>query len=115
MGGETECFTGNGFRYALYFVKNLAGPDNGHPAFGGTFAFSHSSFGGLLRKRLVGEDSDPDLAPAFHMARDGDTGGFDLPGGKVTGPKRLKPEITEADLASPEAVPLMRPFCTFRI
>jgi hypothetical protein len=102
MSGKVERLAGNRFRYTLDFIENSAWPDNGHPALGGTLAFSHSSFSGLLGERLVGEDANPNLPSAFHVTRDSDTSRLDLPGGKVAASERFEPEITEADLTAPE-------------
>ena len=68
--------------------------------FRGTLAFSHSSFGGLLREGFVREDSNPDFASTLYVPRNGDPGGLDLPGRDIAGLKGLEPEIAETDLAS---------------
>src|SRR5207244_11803287 len=59
---------------------------------------AHASLGRLLRRRLVGEDVDPDLAAALDLAGHRDTGSFDLAVGDPTDLERLHPEVAELHL-----------------
>src|SRR3954453_10826148 len=61
-------------------------------------ARAHACLGGLLRRRLVREDVDPDLAAALDLARHRDTGSLDLAVGDPTHLEGLQPVVAELDL-----------------
>src|SRR6202030_2888921 len=58
-----------------------------HPVLRWTFAFSHSSFGGLLREWLVRKNPYPQFSAALDKTRDRHTRRFNLP---VGNPRRLE-------------------------
>lgn len=75
---QTETFLGDTFGHTVDFKKHIAGTDNSRPILWSAFAFTHTGFRGAGCHGFVGENPDPKLAFAFHVAGDGDTGGLDL-------------------------------------
>src|SRR5690606_37234023 len=71
--------------------------DHRDPAVGRALAGTHASFGLLRRHGLVGEDPDPVLATALHLASHGAAGSFDLAGVDPRGPFGLDAEFTKGD------------------
>src|SRR6185312_1060447 len=58
-------------------------------------ARAHPRLGRLLRRRLVREDVDPDLAAALDLPRHGNSGCLDLPVGDPAGLERLQAVVAE--------------------
>src|SRR5690348_2097530 len=69
--------------------------DHRDPVLRRALARAHARLGRLLRRRLVGEDVDPDLAAALDLARHRDSRGLDLPVGDPPGLERLQAEVAE--------------------
>src|SRR5204862_1643532 len=73
-------------RYSLELEHHSARLHHRHPSFRRAFPLAHAGLGGLLGDRLVGEDSDPDLATTLDVPRQSDTRRFGLP---IRDPARL--------------------------
>src|ERR1035437_8041424 len=72
-------------------------PSHGHPMVGCALAGTHSSFGGLLGRRLVREDADPDLAAALYRSGHGAPGSLDLAAGDPCRLEGGEAEVAESD------------------
>src|SRR5674476_631064 len=70
--GEAERLARRLLVDAFHLEQNAGGLDDADPAFGRALAFAHAGFRRLLRDRLVGEDADPELPAALHVALDRD-------------------------------------------
>src|SRR4029453_10744293 len=66
-----------------------------NPVLRGALAGPHARLGRLLRRRLVGEDVDPDLASALDLPRHRDSRSLDLAVGDPPVLERLEAEVTE--------------------
>src|SRR6267143_5781538 len=75
---ETKRFLRQRLRHAGELEHHPAGLDDRDPVLGRALAGAHAGLGRLLRRRLVREDVDPDLAAALDFARHGDAGCLDL-------------------------------------
>src|SRR3954452_22913440 len=96
--GQAERFLRERLGHTGELEHHASGLDHGHPVLGRALAGAHARLGRLLRRRLVGEDVDPDLAAALDLARHRDTGGLDLPVGDPTDLERLQPVLAELHL-----------------
>src|SRR5205085_10991851 len=76
------------------------GLDDGDPALGVALALAHAGLGRLLRRRLVREDRDPDLAATLDLARHRNTSGLDLTVGDPAALERLQAVLAEVDLGA---------------
>src|SRR5881394_1895476 len=93
--GKAQRFLRELLRHAGELEHDSAGLDHGDPVLGGALARAHARFRRLLRRRLVGEDVDPDLAAALDLARHRDSRCLDLPVGDPAGLERLQAEVAE--------------------
>src|SRR5438876_880045 len=93
--GKAERLFGERLRHPGELEHHAARLDDGDPVFGRPLARPHARLGRLLRRRLVGEDVDPDLPPTLDLARHRDSRSLDLPVGHPTGLERLQPEVAE--------------------
>src|SRR5512133_3701183 len=84
-------------RHALDLEDHATRLDDRDPALDAALTGTHSSLGGLLRERMVGEDPDVDLAELLHRARDRDAGRLDLTGGDPARRGDLETEVAEVD------------------
>jgi hypothetical protein len=64
---------------------------------GRAFAFTHSGFRRAGGHGFVGENADPELALALHIAREGYAGGFNLRIGNPGALERLERKGAEID------------------
>ena len=71
-----------------------------HPVLRGALALAHAGLGRLLGVRLVGEDADPHLAAALHVAGDGDTARLDLAVGDPVLLQGHQAVVAEGDLGA---------------
>src|SRR6266516_6542228 len=94
---ETKRFLGERLRDAGELEHHPAGLDDRDPVLRRALAGAHAGLGGLLRRRLVREDVDPDLAAALDLARHRDAGSLDLPVGDPAGLERLQTVVAELD------------------
>src|SRR5664279_4639280 len=83
---------------AFHLEHDPGGLDDAHPSFGRALALADSGFRRLLRDRLVGEDTDPELPAALHVALDRDAGRFDLARREPARLERLQPVLPEREL-----------------
>src|SRR5256885_2733936 len=67
--GEAERFLGQRLRHPGELEHHAPRLDHGDPVLRRALARAHSRLRGLLGRRLVGEDVDPDLAAALDLAR----------------------------------------------
>src|SRR5262249_31581383 len=88
-------------RHALELEHHPTRLHDRHPHLRRTLAFPHAGLGRFLRDRLVREDADPHLAATLDVARQRDTGGFDLAGSDPARLQRLKAVGAERDLTAP--------------
>src|SRR5918994_1219058 len=88
--GEAERFLRERLRNAGELEHHPARLDHGHPVLGRALARAHPGLSGLLRRGLVREDVDPDLAAALDLARHRNSGSLDLTVGHPTGLERLE-------------------------
>src|ERR1700691_421783 len=95
--GQPKSFLRGRFRNAFHLKKDLARPDDGHPLLGRAFTFSHTSLSRFLGNRLVGKQTDPNLAAALDEARHGDARRFNLPVGDPAATHRLQPKIAKSE------------------
>src|SRR5437763_5684399 len=98
LPGETDRLAGEGLRDAGELEHDAAGLDDGDPVLRGALARAHAGPGRLLRRRLVREHVDPDLAAALDLARHRDPGSLDLAVGDPTDLERLQPEVAALHL-----------------
>src|SRR6185437_879643 len=76
--GEAHGLAGERLGNSGELEHDAARLDDGDPVLGRALAGAHAGLRGLLRRRLVREDVDPDLAAALDLARHRDAGRFDL-------------------------------------
>src|SRR4030095_3505815 len=88
-------------RHALELVEDARRLHHGDPLLGVALALAHAGLERLLGDRLVGKDADPHLAAALDVARDGDTGGLDLPRRHPAGLHGLQGVVAEGDVVPP--------------
>ena len=100
VGSQTKGFTGLGFGHAAYFKQNVAGADNGHPAFHGALALTHTSIRGTGRKGLLRENADEHLTFTFQVTVNRNTAGFNLVVGDPTAVEHLKAEVTKGNIGT---------------
>src|SRR3954454_3260808 len=98
LAGEADGLAGERLRNAGELEHDAAGLDDRDPVLGRALAGAHAGLRRLLRRRLVREDVDPDLATALDLARHRDTGSLDLPVGDPTDLERLQPVLAELHL-----------------
>src|SRR6478752_5108655 len=65
---ETKRFLGQRFGHACELEHHSSGLDDSDPVLGRALAGAHARLCRLLRRRLVREDVDPDLAAALDLA-----------------------------------------------
>src|ERR1035437_10206613 len=78
VAGEAHCLDRLGVVDTSHLEEDPTRLDDGHPVVGRALAGTHSGLGGLLGRRLVREDADPDLAAALDRAGHGASGSLDL-------------------------------------
>src|ERR1035437_6792350 len=78
VAGETHSLESLDLIDAGHLEEDAARLDHGHPGVWRALTGAHSGFGRLLRRRLVGEDADPDLAAALDRAGHGASSCLDL-------------------------------------
>src|SRR6476661_9695335 len=105
-GGQCHRLASDLRRHALELEHHSARLHHRHPALGRALPLAHAGLGGLLGDRLVGEDPDPDLATALDVARQRDTGCFDLTVGNPAGLQCLQTVVPERDFAATSGEPL---------
>src|SRR4051812_33485673 len=98
LAGEANGLAGERLRDAGELEHDAARLDDRDPVLRRALARAHAGLGRLLRRRLVREDVDPDLAAALDLARHGDTGSLDLAVGHPTHLEGLQPEVAELHL-----------------
>src|SRR4051794_37451846 len=98
LAGEADGLAGERLRNAGELEHDAARLDDRDPVLGRALAGAHAGLRRLLRRRLVREDVDPDLAAALDLARHRDTGSLDLPVGDPTDLERLQPVLAELHL-----------------
>src|SRR5881394_3947901 len=105
--GQAQRFLRELLRHAGELEHDSAGLDHGDPVLGGALARAHARLRRLLRRRLVGEDVDPDLAAALDLARHRDSRCLDLSVGDPAAVDRLQAVLAELhlDLAARDATP----------
>ena len=85
LGCESECLFSDFEGDSFALDEHHSGFDCGYEASGVALSFTHADVGGFAGYGFVGEDSDPDLSFALHVACDGDTCRFDLASGDPEG------------------------------
>src|SRR5215210_7896535 len=105
--GKPERFLRERLGNAGELEHHAAWLHDGDPVLGRAFTRAHAGLGRLLRRRLVREDVDPDLAAALDLARHRDPGSLSLAIGDPTRLERLQAEVSELNggLALREATP----------
>src|SRR3954469_2890376 len=93
--GQAERFLRERLGHTGELEHHASGLDHGHPVLGRALAGAHARLGRLLRRRLVGEDVDPDLAAALDLARHRNPGSLDLTVGHPTRLERLQAVVAE--------------------
>src|SRR5689334_23503703 len=93
--GETQSFLRERLRHPGELEHDAARLDHRDPVLRRALARAHACLGRLLRRRLVGEDVDPDLAAALDLAGHRDSGSLDLPVGDPAGLERLQAVVAE--------------------
>src|SRR2546423_2724891 len=93
--GEAQRFLRERLRHPGELEHDAARLDHRNPMLRRALPRAHAGLGGLLRRRLVGEDVDPDLAAALDLSRHRDPGSLDLPVGDPAGLERLQTEVSE--------------------
>src|SRR5438552_4060664 len=106
---QPKRFTRDRFRHAVQLKQNVARPHRRDPMFGLTLAFAHARFWRAGGHRFIGENADPQLAFALHVASKGHTRGFELRVGDPSALECLKPNSPKSILRLREAVPLRLP------
>src|ERR1035437_10079234 len=117
--GEAERLARRVLVDAFHLEQNAGGLYSAAPAFRSALAFALGVFRRLLRDRLVGEDADPELPAALHVALDRDAARFDLAGGEPARLERLQPVLPERELralvrGSAHAAALLLPILDLR-
>src|SRR6478609_8603876 len=97
--GERHRLLGDLTRHTLELEHHTAGLHDRDPHLGRSFALTHACLGRLLGDWFVREHPDPYFAAALDVARERDTGGFDLASGDPTRLERLESVGAERDLA----------------
>ena len=97
---EAEGLLSDSERYSLALDEHHAGFYSGDEASGITLTLTLTGIGGFTGYRLVGEDADPDLALALHIARYRDTCCLDLTCGNPEGTERLDAERAESEFGA---------------
>src|SRR5262245_6756862 len=93
--GQAQRFLRERLRNAGELEHHSARLDHRDPVLRRALARAHTPLGRLLRRRLVGEDVDPDLAAALDLPRHRDSRSLDLPVGDPAGLEGLQPVVTE--------------------
>src|SRR5678816_2319951 len=96
--GERHRLLGDLTRHAFELEHDAAGLHHRDPHLGRSLALSHARLGRLLGDRFIREDPDPYFAAALDVARERDTGGFDLASGDPTRLERHESVGAERDL-----------------
>src|SRR5215470_5337214 len=86
--------------HALHLEEHLAGLHARHVVLDVALARAHADLEGLLGDRHVGEDADPDLAAALHVARHGAPGRLDLARRHARAARGLEAELAEGNVAA---------------
>src|ERR1700753_2349416 len=86
--------------YPFHFKQHLARPNDRYPMIGSALTFAHTSFGRLLRDRLIRKQPQPDLSPTPYKARHSNAAGFDLAIGDVPAFHNLQPIVPEGELGT---------------
>src|SRR5690606_17332335 len=94
---QLERTPGERLGYALELEHDPAGLDDRDPVLRVPLPLPHSRLGRLLRDRLVGEDTDPDLPATADVTRHRDTGRLDLAVRDPPRLGRLEPVVPEGD------------------
>jgi hypothetical protein len=105
MTAETKRLSSHVFGDTFEFVDHSTGLDNSNPEFWIALTFTHSSFGGLFTKRLVGKDPNPDLTATLYVSGECHTTGLDLTTGKPAALGSLQAKVSKGDLAAPIGQP----------
>src|SRR4051794_28814926 len=95
LAGEADGLAGERLRNAGELEHDAARLDDRDPVLGRALAGAHAGLRRLLRRRLVREDVDPDLAAALDLARHRDAGRFDLAVRHPAGLERFQAEVAE--------------------
>src|SRR3954453_18110711 len=88
--GKCHCLLCDLGRHALELEHHATRLHDSYPSFRRALSLTHAGFGGLLRDRLVGENSDPDFSTALDVSLKGNTSRFDLPVRNPSGLHRLQ-------------------------
>src|SRR5205823_260593 len=89
----------------FHLEQNLSWTHYGHPVIRRSLAFSHAGFSRLLSHRLIGKQTNPDLAAALDESRHRNAAGFDLPIGDPSRLEHLQSVVPESQLASAPRLP----------
>src|SRR5690242_12965733 len=98
--GERHRLLGDLARHTLELEHHTAGLHDRDPHLGRSFALAHARLGRLLGDRFIRENPDPYFAAALDVARERDTGGFDLASGDPTRLERLESVGAERHFAA---------------
>src|SRR5258708_6218476 len=100
VGRKTHGFFGELRGDAFHLEQDAAGTNDADPVIGSAFTFTHTGFGRLLGDRLVGKQTEPDLAATLDETRHRDTAGFDLAVGDVTALHNLEAVVAEREIGA---------------
>ena len=92
--------------YTFDFENDATGSDGEDVTYGVTLTLTHADVGRFLRDGFIREDANPALAFTLHVARHGDTSGFDLATRDPVCAEALDAEATKSELIAALGVAL---------
>src|SRR5439155_16537733 len=90
----------------IQFEQDVAGPHGRHPELRLAFALAHAGFRRTPRDRFVGKNADPEFAFAFHIARKGNSRGFQLRVSDPSAFESLQTKLAKVDSEITRSSPL---------